>query len=91
MHPTTNIDQLREKFLGMAPYDFDTTVESHFTVNEITAIKKYGDWLNAIWMGRVPLETDKLQHFYLAKNKLCDSRTGIENLWFKYKQLEIPF
>ena len=88
---TTNADQLRDQYLGMAPFNYDLTVQSHFTQPELQAIEKYGHWFNAIWDDRVPLSTDKLKHFYLAKNKLFDSRTKLEALWFRYKQLELPF
>ena len=90
MTTTTNIDELREQYLA-APYNYDPTVEPHFTGKELDAIKSYGNWFNAIWEDQVPLATDKLQHFYLAKNKLFDSRTKLESLWFRYKSLELPF
>jgi len=85
------IDELREKYLNMAPYSYDVTVKSHFTDQEIDAIEKYGHWFEAIWRDQVPLVTDKLRHFYLAKNRLCDSRTKMEDLWFRYTKLKFPF
>jgi len=88
---TANVDQLREKYLSMAPFNYDPTVKAHFTDQELQAIEKYGNWFNAIWEDRVPLATEKLKHFYLAKNKLFDSRTPMEDLWFRYKQHELPF
>ena len=88
---TNNTDRLRYEYLNMAPFSYDLTVESHFTDQELSAIERYGHWFNAIWEDQVPLSTDKLKHFYLAKNKLFDSRTKIESLWFRYKQLELPF
>ena len=86
-----NVDQLRDEYLSMAPFRYDLTVKSHFSDKELQAIEKYGYWFNAIWVDQVPLSTDKLQHFYLAKNRLFESRTKLESLWFKYKQLEVPF
>ncbi len=88
---TTDIDALRAEYLAMDPYPVDVLEPDQFSDNEINAIETYGNWLNAIWEGRVPLTTDKLKHFYLAKNKMFTPRTGIESLWFRYKQLETPF
>ena len=38
----TNTDNLKEKYLSMAPYPYDQTVDHHFTDEELQAIKKYG-------------------------------------------------
>lgn len=88
---SADIDQLRDEYLSKAPYHYDIAVKVHFTEHELEAIEKYGHWFNAIWEDQVPLVSDKLKHFYLAKNKLFDSRTKIEHLWFRYKRLELPF
>ena len=85
----TNTDNLKEKYLSMAPQPYDQTVDHHFTDEELQAIKKYGFWLNAIWRDQVPLTSDKLKHFYLAKNRLFEARTKLESLWYKYKNLEL--
>jgi uncharacterized protein YifE (UPF0438 family) len=86
-----NIDQLRETYLQQAPYQYDPTVRPHFTGQEIEAIEKYGNWFEAIWEDRVPLATDKIKHFYLAKNRLFSERTKMEEIWFRYTSLRIPF
>lgn len=88
---TESIEQLRESYLGQSPYPYDVTVEGHFTEQELEAIRMYGHWFNAIWEDRVPLITEKLKHFYLAKNRLFDERTKVEDLWFRYKSFELPF
>ncbi len=75
-----NIDQIRATYLQKAPYQYDPTVRPHFTDQEIEAIEKYGSWFEAIWEGRVPLATDKLKHFYLAKNRLFRERTKMEDI-----------
>jgi len=91
MTTLTKIDALRDRYLKMTPYLYDANVVEHFNPDEIKAIQKYGHWFNAIWEDQIPLVTDKLQHFYLAKNRLFEPRTKMESLWFKYKQLATPF
>jgi uncharacterized protein YifE (UPF0438 family) len=86
-----SIDTLRDHYLSKGPLPYDLTVKKHFTVSELAAIEKYGHWFSAIWEDQVPLASDKLKHFYLAKNKLFDSRTRLENLWFRYDSLVVPF
>lgn len=54
-------------------------------------IRKYGNWLAAIWDGKVPLETEKLKHFFAAKQAGFQGRTRIEDLWYRYKLAEVPF
>jgi hypothetical protein len=39
----------------------------------------------------VPLVTDKLKSFYVAKNPNCKNRSKFEELWYQYKLRELPF
>jgi len=84
-------DELRAIYLEMAPYKYDTNVSQHFTDQELKKIKAYGYWFSAIWSDKIPLKTDKLKHFYLSKNELCDDRNQMEQLWYKYTLLTVPF
>ena len=88
---STEIDQLREEYLARGTYPYDPTTTTHFTDEELVTIEKYGYWFNAIWEDNVPLVTDKLKHFYLAKSRQFHEKTRLEALWFKYKNLELPF
>ena len=86
-----NIDVLRQRYLQQAPFRYDPAVKPHFSDEELDAIEKYGYWFEAIWNDQVPLETDKLKHFYLAKSKQIDSRSRLEDLWYRYNDLIVPF
>ena len=88
----TNTDKLRQHYLTMPHYHFDMTIDDyHFSDKDISVIIKYGNWFQAIWDKKVPLETDKLKHFYVSKNPKFDGRTKYEELWYQYKKLELPF
>ena len=87
-----NLAELRQQYLNMPNYIYDGTIrENLFTGKEISDIEKYENQFNAIWNNEVPLITEKLKHFYAAKNKNFKGRTKWEELWYKYKQNEIPF
>ena len=87
-----NLDELRQKYLNMPHYVYDGTIkEDLFTEQDIANIEKYGNWFNAIWNDEVPLTTPKLKSFYAAKNNKVKGRNRWEELWYKYKQNEIPF
>jgi hypothetical protein len=88
---TGSIDDLRNKYIEKAPYPYDLTVKAHFSEQELATIVMYGFWFDAIWKDQVPLITDKLKHFYLAKSRQFDSKTKIEELWFRYNDLIVPF
>ena len=87
-----NLDKLRQQYLNMPQYNYDGTIrEDLFTDQDVANIEKYGNWFNAIWNDEVPLTTSKLKHFYAAKKDNFQGRTRWEDLWYKYKQNEIPF
>lgn len=86
------IDRLRQHYLNMAPYEFDHAIpEGLFSDDEIRIVKSYGHWFEAIWEDKVPLETDKLRHFYAAKDLNFSDRTRIEDIWFRYEREKCPF
>jgi len=87
-----NTDKLRQHYLTMPRYHFDMTIDDyHFSDKERADITKYGNWFQAIWNDQVPLVTDKLKHFYTAKNPNCTDRGKFEELWYQYKLRELPF
>jgi uncharacterized protein YifE (UPF0438 family) len=88
----TNTDKLRQHYLTMPRYHFDMTIDDyHFSDKDQTDIAKYGNWFQAIWLGQVPLVTDKLKHFYAAKSPNAKNRGKFEELWYQYKLRELPF
>ncbi len=87
-----NIDKLRLNYLNKAPYPFDGSImEGVFTTEEKTAIAKYGYWFEAIWAGKVPLETEKLQRFKKANDLSPAERNKWEDLWVRYDRERCPF
>jgi hypothetical protein len=87
-----NIDELRQYYLNKAPYNFCGTIrEGIFTTDEETAITKYGYWFEAIWNDNVPLTTDKLKRFRIAKEINSSERNRWEDLWVRYDQERCPF
>ena len=85
-------DKLRRHHLNKAPYPYDEFIrEGSFTTDEIAAIKKYGYWFEAIWNGKIPLNTDKLKSFGRAKDLKTSGRTKWEKLWIRYERERCPF
>lgn len=86
------LDELRQKYLQMAPYPFDGMVgEGVFTTDEKVAISKYGYWFEAIWAGKVPLTTEKLKRFKYAREMPPSDRNKWEDLWVRYDRERCPF
>ncbi|MCP4596141.1 hypothetical protein [Neptuniibacter sp.] len=86
-----DIEMLRQQYCA-TPHEFDAFVpKDKFSAKEIQLITQYGNWFDAIWRGDVPLVTDKLRHFYAARSRNCVGRTGVEEVWFRYDSLRIPF
>jgi hypothetical protein len=87
-----NIDELRQKYLSMAPYPIDETIRQEiFTSDEIAGIHKYGYWFEAIWNDKVPLATDKLKSFHQAMKMAPSDRGKWEDLWVRYDRERCPF
>lgn len=87
-----DLDDLRKKYLDMAPYPFDGMVaEGLFTVEEMSAIAKYGYWFEAIWAGKVPITTEKLRRFKGARQVAVSERNKWEDLWVRYDRERCPF
>lgn len=86
-----NVDKLREHYLSMGPYPFDEGARSLFSDKEIDVVRTYGNWFQAIWRNQVPLVTPKLKHFYESRAKGFKGRTRVEDIWFRYKEAEVPF
>jgi hypothetical protein len=87
-----NLDDLRQQYLNMAPYSIDGMInESIFTADEKSAIAKYGYWFEAIWVGKVPLTTEKLKRFKRAKEMDPSDRNKWEDLWVRYDKERCPF
>lgn len=87
-----SLDDLRQRYLDMAPYPIDGMVgEGTFTPEEKSAIAKYGFWFEAIWAGKVPLTTEKLRRFKRAKQTAVAERTKWEDLWVRYDRERCPF
>jgi len=88
----TNTDKLRQYYLTMPHYHFDMTIDDYqFSDKDQSDIAKYGNWFQAIWNDKVPLVTNKLKHFYAAKNPNFKGRGKYEELWYQYKLRELPF
>ena len=87
-----DVDKLRQHYLSMSHYHFDMTIDDYYFSDKDRAdIAKYGNWFQAIWEGKVPLVTDKLKRFYVAKNSNAKNRGRYEELWYQYKLRELPF
>ncbi len=87
-----SLDDLRQGYLDMAPYPIDGMVgENTFTSEEKLAIAKYGYWFEAIWVGKVPLTTEKLRRFKRAKQMAAPERNKWEDLWVRYDRERCPF
>ena len=88
----TNTDKLRQYYLTAPHYHFDMTIDDYpFSDKDQADIAKYGNWFQAIWDDKVPLVTDKLKSFYVAKKSNCSDRGKFEELWYQYKLRELPF
>jgi hypothetical protein len=88
----TNTDKLRQYYLTMPNYHFDMTIDDyHFSTKDQADIAKYGNWFQAIWDDQVPLVTDKLKSFYVAKASNAENRGKYAELWYQYKIRELPF
>jgi uncharacterized protein YifE (UPF0438 family) len=85
------IDTLRQQYCA-TPHVFDDFVSrGQFSEKEIRLITEYGSWFDAIWSDDIPLVTDKLRHFHAARAHGFEGRTSVEEVWFRYDSLRIPF
>ncbi|MDC1213883.1 hypothetical protein N8000_05350 [Rhodospirillales bacterium] len=87
-----NIDELRQHYLNKGPYPVDQLILGHqFTEDEISGLRKYGYWFEAIWAGKVPLSTEKLHRFKNAMKLNPADRNKWEDLWVRYDMERCPF
>ena len=79
------VDDLREKYLNMAPYQMDQLLDRGlFTPEEIEILAKYGHWFEALYFKEVPLVTEKQKKFVKAQQKDFEPKGKYERLWYRY-------
>jgi uncharacterized protein YifE (UPF0438 family) len=79
------VDDLREKYLKMAPYKMDNFFDHGlFTPEELEILKKYGHWFYALTFGPVPIITEKQKKFVKAQQKDVEPKGKYERLWYRY-------
>jgi uncharacterized protein YifE (UPF0438 family) len=91
MSNMAHIAKLRDQYTQV-PYVFDMMIDQcEFNSKEQALVERYGHWFEAIWNGDVPLLTDKLKHFYAARDEGFSDRTAVEQIWYLYDKHRIPF